>query len=228
MDATESAVQTATGDSGTANDSMMEAEEETSVTDLGANVQPPSTVDMDYTSTQDMEEEEELMVTIHGAPATQAARTHTCAATAIQRGSQSQIQIQADSRPSRHGFNSPAARGIVGRFGDDDGDDMPGCDDDLPGFGRTLPKNAADRLSAFAIDWASLGQSEFDLLGSPVSASRRRPDTHPVINLDTLGRGEIAMPGDADLPMNTIAPKANTKRKKRQSKRNQVTHSHFS
>ena len=68
MALTESAVQTATGDSGITNDSMMEVEEETSVTDFSANLQLPSTVDMDYTSTQDMEEEEEPMTAIAGSP----------------------------------------------------------------------------------------------------------------------------------------------------------------
>ena len=57
METTESAVKTATGDSGTANDSMMEVEEETSVTDLGDNLHLPSTVGMDYTSTHDLAEE---------------------------------------------------------------------------------------------------------------------------------------------------------------------------
>ena len=66
METTESAVKTATGDSGTANDSMMEVEEETTVPDLGANLQLPSTVGIDYTSTQDMEEEEEPMTAIQG------------------------------------------------------------------------------------------------------------------------------------------------------------------
>ena len=44
--------------SGTVNGSMMEVEEETSVTESGANLQLQSTVGIDYTSTQDMEEEE--------------------------------------------------------------------------------------------------------------------------------------------------------------------------
>ena len=48
----------------------------------------------------------------------------------------------------------------------------------------------------FTIDWASLGQSEFDLLGTSVSASRSQPDTQLVINLETLGRSDVTMPGD--------------------------------
>jgi hypothetical protein len=56
METTESAVKTATGDSGTANGSMMDVEEETFVTESGANLQLQSTVGIDYISTQDMEE----------------------------------------------------------------------------------------------------------------------------------------------------------------------------
>ena len=41
-----------------------------------------------------------------------------------------------------------------------------------------------------------MGQSEFDLPGTSVSASRSRPDTQLVINLDTLGRSDVTMPGD--------------------------------
>ena len=50
--------------------------------------------------------------------------------------------------------------------------------------------------SPFTIDWASLGQSEFDLPGTSVSASRSRPDPQLVINLETLGRSDVTMPGD--------------------------------
>jgi hypothetical protein len=106
MDATESAVQMTMGDSGTANDSMMEVEEETSVTDLGDNLHLPSTVGMDYTSTQDMEAEE------------------------------------------------------------------AGSGGDMPGFSQASLITTTDSLSPFTIDWASLGQSEFDLPGTSVSASR--------------------------------------------------------
>jgi hypothetical protein len=73
---------------------MMEVEEETSVTESGANLQLQSTVGIDYTRTQDMEEEEEPMTAIQGAQATQAPSTPVCDATTIQRGPQSQIQIQ--------------------------------------------------------------------------------------------------------------------------------------
>ena len=172
METTESAVKTATGDSGTANDSMMEVEEETSVTDLGANLQLPSTVGIDYTSTQDMEEEEEPMTAIQDAPAPQAPPTPACDATTLDRGHQSQILIQAGSRPSRHGLDSPAARGIVGGLGDADDDDMPGSGGDVYGFYRTSLINATDWPSPPAIDWASLGQSAFDLPGTCVGASR--------------------------------------------------------
>ena len=50
---------------------MMEVEEETSVTESDANLQPQSTVGIDPARTQDMEEEEELMTVIQGAQATQ-------------------------------------------------------------------------------------------------------------------------------------------------------------
>ena len=56
--------------------------------------------------------------------------------------------------------------------------------------------NTTHPPSPLTIDWASLGQSEFDLPGTSVSASRSRPDTQLVINLDTLGRSDITMPGD--------------------------------
>ena len=64
------------------------------------------------------------------------------------------------------------------------------------GFGRTSLLNTTDPLSPCTIDWASLGQSEFDLLGTSVSASRSRPDTQLVINFETLGRSDMTMPGD--------------------------------
>ena len=97
------------------------------------------------------------------------------------------------------------------------------------GFGRASLLNTTDQPSAPALDWASLGRSEFDLPDTCVGASRSRPDTHLIINLDTLGQSEIAMPGDAaDLAMNVIAPKANRKRKKKGSKRHQLAHSQFS
>ena len=48
------AVKTTTGDSGTATASMMEVEEETYVTESGANIQPQSTTGLDYPSNQDM------------------------------------------------------------------------------------------------------------------------------------------------------------------------------
>ena len=156
---TESVVQTIAGDSGTANEHMMEVEEETSVTDLGGNLHLPSTVGMDYTNTQDMEAEE------------------------------------------------------------------AGSGGDMLGFGRTSLINTTDPPSPLTIDWASLGQSEFDLPGTSVSVNRSRPDTQLVINNDTLGRGEIVMPGDdADLAINATAPKANRKRKKKASKRNRLAH----
>ena len=64
-------------------------------------------------------------------------------------------------------------------------------------------------LQPGGIDWASLGQSEFDLPGTWVSDSQRRPDTQLVINLDTLGRSEIAMPGDdADMEMSAMTESA--------------------
>jgi hypothetical protein len=115
METKESAVKTATGDSGTANDSMMEVEEETPVTDLGFNLQLQSeaTVGIDYTSTQDMEEEEEQMTAIQGAQVPQAPTTPACDATTFDRGHQSQIQIQACSCSPRHRLDSLAARGIV-------------------------------------------------------------------------------------------------------------------
>jgi len=131
---------------------------------------------------------------------------------------------------TRHRLDSTATRGITDRLRDADADDMPGSGDDMLGFGRTLMLNTTDQPSAPAIDWASLGRSEFDLPGTSVGASLSRPDTHLSINLDTsVGQSEIAMPGDAaDLAMNVIAPKANRKRKKKGSKRNQLAHSQFS
>jgi hypothetical protein len=97
---------------------------------------------------------------------------------------------------TRHRLDSTATRGIVGRLRDADADDMPGSGDDMLGFGRTSLLNTTDPQSPLTIDWASLGQSEFDLLGTSVSASRRRPDPQLVINLDTLGRSDVTMPGD--------------------------------
>ena len=126
---------------------------------------------------------------------------------------------------TRHRLDSTATRGIIDRLRDADADDMPGSGDDMLGFGRTLMLNTTDQPSAPAIDWASLGRSEFDLPDTSVGANRRRPDTHLIINLDTLGQSEIAMPGDAaDLAMNVIAPKANRKRKKKASKSNRLAH----
>ena len=55
MTTTKSVVQTIAGDSGTANDHMMEVEEETSVTASGTNLQPQLTVGIDHAHTQDME-----------------------------------------------------------------------------------------------------------------------------------------------------------------------------
>ena len=126
-------------------------------------------------------------------------------------------------------LDSTATRGIVGRLRDADADDMPGSGGDMLGFGRTSLLNTTDQPSAPAIDWASLGRSEFDLPGTCVGASRSRPDTHLIINLDTLGQSEIAMQGDAaDLAMNAIAPNANRKRKKQRCKSNQAAHHHVS
>ena len=129
-DAPESAVHMSMGDSGSAHNSMMEVEEETSVTDLGDNLHLPSTVGMDYTSTQDMEAEE------------------------------------------------------------------AGSGGDMPGFSQASLITTHDSPSPLTIDWASLGQSEFDLPGTSVSASLSLPDTQLVINFETLGRGDVTMPGD--------------------------------
>jgi len=71
MTMTKSVVQTIAGDSGTANDHMMEVEEETSVTASGTNLQPQSTVGIHHAHTQDMEDEEEPMTAMQGAQATQ-------------------------------------------------------------------------------------------------------------------------------------------------------------
>ena len=99
----------------------------------------------------------------------------------------------------------------------------------MPGFSQASLITTIDSLSPLIMDWASLGQSEFDSPGTRVDAGWRQPDTHLVTNLDTLGRGEIAMPGDdADMAMNAIAPPANRKQKKTRSKRNQAAHSHVS
>ena len=54
METTESAVKTATGDSGTVNGSMMAVEEETSVTESVTTLQPQSTVGIDATRNQDI------------------------------------------------------------------------------------------------------------------------------------------------------------------------------
>jgi hypothetical protein len=136
----------------------MEVEEETYVTESGANIQPQSTTGLDYPSNQDM--------------ALQGAQT-----------------TQVGSRPRRHGLDTTATHGIISRLGDVD-------DDNMPGFGRASLINTTDQPSPPTIDWASLGQSEFDLLGTCVGTSRRQPATQLVINPDTLGRSEIAMPGD--------------------------------
>jgi hypothetical protein len=45
--------------------------------------------------------------------------------------------------------------------------------DDVPGLGQTSLINTTDQPSPLAIDRASLGQSEFDLPGTFVSASWR-------------------------------------------------------
>ena len=68
---------------------------------------------------------------------------------------------------------------------------------------------------------------EFTLLGTCAGENRSRPDTQPIINLDTLGKSEHAMSGDdADPAMNTSAPKGNRKRKKKRSTINQAAHRH--
>ena len=97
---------------------------------------------------------------------------------------------------TRHRLDNTATRGIIDRLRDADAGDMPGCGGDTLGFGRTLLLNTTDQPSAPAIDWASLGQSEFDLPGTSVSASRTRPDTQLAINFETLGRSDVTMPGD--------------------------------
>jgi hypothetical protein len=130
IDAPESAVHMTMGDSGTAHDSMMEVEEETSVINLGDNLYLPSTVGMDYTNTQAMGAEE------------------------------------------------------------------AGSGGDMPSFSQASLITTTDSPSPLTIDWASLGQSEFALPGTSVSASQRRQDTQLVINLDTLGRSDVTMPGD--------------------------------
>jgi hypothetical protein len=71
MTTIESAVKMIAGDSGTANDPMMEVEAETSVTESDANLQPQSTVGIDPARTQDMEEEEVPMTAIPGTQARQ-------------------------------------------------------------------------------------------------------------------------------------------------------------
>ena len=68
-----------------------------------------------------------------------------------------QTTLQVGSRPSGHGLDTTAARGVVGRLGDADNDDMPGSGDDMPGFGRASLINTTDQPSPHAIDWASLG-----------------------------------------------------------------------
>ena len=89
-----------------------------------------------------------------------------------------------------------AAHRIVARLGGVHDDDIPGSGDNMPGFGKASLITTTDSPSPLTIDWASLGQSEFDLPGTSVSASRSRPDTQLVINLETLGRSELTMPGD--------------------------------
>jgi hypothetical protein len=61
-----------------------------------------------------------------------------------------------------------------------------------------LQQNSTVQPSTLTIDWASLGQGEFDLLITFASASQRRPDPHLVLNLDTVGQSEVVMPGDDD------------------------------
>jgi hypothetical protein len=173
MTTTKSVVQTIAGDSGTANDHMMEVEEETSVTASGTNLQPQSTVGIDHAHTQDMEDEEEPMTATQGAQAT-----------------------QVGLHRSRHGLDTVAAHRIVARLGGVHDDDIPGSGDNMPGFGQASLITTTDSPSPLTIDWASLGQSEFDLPGTSVSASRSRPDTQLVINLETLGRSDVTMPGD--------------------------------
>ena len=80
METTESGVKTATGDSGTAHGSMMEVEEETSVTESIANLQSESLHGIEPTRIQDMEEEEALMTAIASAQTAQVPSTPTCAA----------------------------------------------------------------------------------------------------------------------------------------------------
>ena len=64
---------------------------------------------------------------------------------------------------------------------------------------------------------------------APTDETCSRPDVTPIINFDTLGQGELAMPGgDADLAMNAIAPKANRKRKKARCKSHRAAHSYVS
>ena len=156
MDATvaESAVQMTMGDSGTANDSMMEVEEETSVTDFGDTLHLPSTVGIDSTSAQDMEAEE------------------------------------------------------------------AGPRDDMPGFSQASLITTTDSQSPLIMDWASLGQSEFDLPGTSASTSRRRPDTQLIINLDTLGRSDVTMPGDdTGMDMQEASAATPTRRRPRGNRR---------
>ena len=83
-----------------------------------------------------------------------------------------------------------AAHRIVARLGGVHDDDIPGSGDNMPGFGQASMITTTDSPSPLTIDWASLGQSEFDLPGTSVSACRSQPDTQLVINLDTLGRSE--------------------------------------
>ena len=78
---------------------------------------------------------------------------------------------------TRHRLDSTATRGIIDRLRDADADDMPGSGGDILGFGRTSLLTTPDQPSAPAIDWASLGRSEFDLPGTCAGASRSRPDT---------------------------------------------------
>ena len=170
-DALESTVHMTMGESGTAHDSesMMEVEEETSVTTLGDNLHLPSTVGMDSTSAQDMEAEE------------------------------------------------------------------AGPGGDMLGFSQASLITTTDSLSPLTIDWASLGQSEFDLPGTSVSASRSRPDTQLVINLDTLGRSDVTMPGDEtgmDMEVTTAAAplrkvRQRTRKPGNQRKNQPIDHSHL-
>ena len=154
MTTTKSVVQTIAGDSGTANDNMMEVEEETSVTASGTNLQPQSTVGIDHAHTQDMEDEEEPMTQCNARCADNTGRLALIS--------------------TRIGYRAMASHRIVARLGGVHDDDIPrlGSGDNMPALGQASLITTTDQPSPLAIDWASLGQSEFDLPGTFVSASR--------------------------------------------------------